>query len=77
MEEEIIEFLTEKLSLSRKTVQGDTVLTDMGVDSMKLLSLLLELENKFGVRVSDRDVETFVTVGDIARMIEEKKAGRK
>ena len=73
MEEKILKYLAEKFSVSAENIQSDTVLTDIGVDSMTLLSSLLELENEFGIKISDRDIESLVTVGDLVQMVSDKK----
>ena len=73
MEEEIRQYLAEKFSISAENIQNDTVLTDIGVDSMTLLSSLLELENEFGIKISDRDIENLVIVGDLIQMVSNKK----
>ena len=73
MEEKILKYLAEKFSVSAENIQSDTVLTDIGVDSMTLLSSLLELENEFGIKISDRDIENLVLVGDLVQMVSDKK----
>ena len=73
MEEKILKYLAEKFSVSAENIQSDTVLTDIGVDSMTLLSSLLELENEFGIKISDRDIENLILVGDLIQMVSDKK----
>lgn len=73
MEEKIIEFLTEKLSIPKDEIKNDAILTDIGVDSVRLLSVLLDFEKEFGVKINDRDIESLTTAGDLIRMVSEKK----
>lgn len=73
MEEKVIDFLAQKLSLSRENITSDTVLADMGADSMALLSMVIEMEEFLGTEFSDREIGSFVTVGDIVRAAEKKE----
>ena len=73
MEEKILKYLAGKFSIPAENIRSDTMLTDIGVDSMTLLSSLLELENEFGIKISDRDIENLVTVGDLIQMVSDKK----
>lgn len=73
MEEKIIEFLTEKLSIPKDEIKNDAILTDIGVDSVRFLSVLLDFEKEFGVKINDRDIESLTTAGDLIRMVSEKK----
>lgn len=74
MEEKIIDFLAAKFSIPKDEITNDAILTDIGVDSMKLLSALLDFEKEFGMKVSDRDIESLTTAGDLIQMVKEKKA---
>lgn len=73
MEEKIIDFLTERFSIPKDEITNDTILTDIGLDSMKLLSTLMDFEKEFGIKISDRDIESLTTVGDLIQMVTEKK----
>ena len=38
---------------------------DLDADSLDLVELIMELEDQFGVKISDEDAENLVTVGDL------------
>jgi len=42
---------------------------DMGIDSPKGLQLLMELEEKFKIEISDDDAARMNTVGDIVKFV--------
>ena len=44
---------------------GMDLVGDLGIDSPKALSLLVELEDALGVEISDEDAARMDTVGDI------------
>lgn len=66
MLDEVREFLAAQLALPAENILGETPLTDLGVDSMKLLLAICEFESAFGVRIPDRRLEELSTVGDLA-----------
>lgn len=41
------------------------LVADLGMDSAKALELLVELEDKLGIEISDEDAARLNTVGDI------------
>ena len=45
---------------------------DLEVDSMMSLEILTELEREFDIRISEKDLADFVTVGDIFNFVKEK-----
>ncbi len=46
------------------------------LDSVKQLTLLIELENRFRIRLDDQDEASLATVGDLVDVIGRKVAGR-
>ena len=48
---------------------------DLGLDSMRLLVLAAEVENRFRVALSPEDDARVRTVGDLARLVEERLGG--
>ena len=47
---------------------------DLGLSSLAAVSLVLSLEDEFGVTVDDDELAGLVTVGDVMRMVREKQA---
>ena len=43
-------------------------------DSLKLLNIVVSLEQEFGIEIDPPDVERMVSVGDILNLVAEKKA---
>ncbi|MFD0049274.1 acyl carrier protein [Actinomycetes bacterium NPDC127524] len=42
---------------------------DLGADSLDVVELVMELEDEFGMEISDEDAEKIVTVGDAVNYI--------
>ena len=48
---------------------------DLGADSLDLVELVMEFEEKFGGEISDEDAQSIKTVQDAVRYIEERMVG--
>ena len=52
------------------SVSLDTsILKDLKVNSARLVDVVLEIEDKFGITVSDEDADKVKTVGDAVKLI--------
>ena len=70
-EMEKIALLEETLDLDEGTLTPDTVLDDVdGYDSMAKLSLIVMMDDEFGVTLTGKDVKAFETVADILKRME-------
>ena len=49
-----------------------TMQDELGADSLDLVDLVMSVEEEFGVKVADEDLENIKTVGDIVNYIEER-----
>lgn len=54
-----------------KAEHGDESLTDLGLDALDLMGIALAVEEEHGVYVSDAEIERWMTVGDVARIVGE------
>ncbi len=46
---------------------------DIGMNSLELMEMVVNLEEEFNVEISDREAMQLVTVGDVIKMLEAKK----
>jgi acyl carrier protein len=68
----VVQILTPfvKNEAALKTVGPDTdILTDLKVNSARLVDVVLAFEDTFGIEVADDDADTVNTVGDAVRLI--------
>jgi acyl carrier protein len=49
---------------------------DLNADSLDLVELIMQLEEEFGVEISDEQAESIVTVGDAFEFIQEHGEGK-
>lgn len=74
MLDEIKEILEEYIDISGEEITENTSFQgELSVNSYELMNIVMALEEKFSVEISDRDVIELQTIGDVIRYIEEQK----
>jgi len=69
-EQEKIALLEETLELDEGALTADTVLADVDeYDSMAKLSLIVMMDDEFGVKLTGDVIKGFETVGDILKLM--------
>ena len=72
--EKVKEIIVETISVDEDKVTMEAKLADdLGADSLDAVELNMALEEAFDISISDEDLMTFVTVGDIVNHIESVK----
>ena len=67
------ELVVDQLGVEEDEVTMEaTMQDDLGADSLDLVDLAMSVEEEFGVKVADEDLENIKTVGDIVNYIEER-----
>jgi acyl carrier protein len=72
IEAQLRDLLVRRLRFDRAaTVDGDASLLDLGLDSTAILSLVVGIEECFGIEIPDRDIalENFSSLWAISRYI--------
>jgi acyl carrier protein len=65
-QDKLIQIIAKRLGLLESTIKpGSSFKDDLGADSLDLVELSMELEDVFGVTVSDEDAVKFLTVQDV------------
>lgn len=73
--DKVKEILVEQLDVEEAKVTMDAeVISDLGADSLDLVDLVMTLEDEFDTEISDEDIESLKTVGDIVKYIDENLA---
>jgi len=64
---EIIEIIAGQLVIDADSIKPESeIIADLKADSLAIVEMLMEIEEKFGVNVPDEDVANLKTVQDIA-----------
>jgi len=78
-EEELLDalrdVLVEKLKVDGAKVQMPASLYDeLGLDSIDLMTAVMAMEERFGIEISDNELEQVTTVGDAVHLLSQKVA---
>ncbi len=65
----IREFLKDRLGVEPETVVSEAQLAELGVDSLMMLELMFEFEDRFGIKLSN-DLKTPRTVGEMVALMD-------
>lgn len=73
IKEKLTNILCENLGLDEYEVsEKKDLVADLGADSLDIVEIMMEIEQEFGVKIDDSELETIKTVGDIVKKLEEK-----
>jgi len=71
--EQVREILVERLDVKEDDVNmGAHLSDDLEADSLDLVELIMDLEERFGVKISDEEAQSITTVGEAVDFISER-----
>ncbi len=68
--EEIKTMFAERMNLEE--VKDNQSLKDLGLDSLDVVEMCLDLEEKYGIQFTTEELTSFKTIGDLFNSIEKK-----
>lgn len=72
MFEKICELLAEKFDADASAMTMETsIKDDLNADSLDVVELMMDLEDNFGIKISDEEAMNLSTIGDIVKYIDE------
>ncbi len=69
--EKLIAIIADHAGEETDNINADTVLTELGIDSLTTVEILMDIEDEFGVSLQAGEIGK--TVGDLVAKIEENK----
>lgn len=75
MREKIKELIADQLCISPDDIADDAdIVVDLGADSLDVVEMLMTLEDEFGIKLKDDQVNKIRSVNAICEIIEKIKA---
>lgn len=71
MYEKLVSFAVKQLELDPSEITPDATFETLGIDSLDVVELIMDLESELGVELEIED-ETITTFGEMAAFIESK-----
>ena len=66
----IQDILVEKFALDRAVLTPDATLDRLGIDSLAVLELLFDIEDRFGLKIKEDTPSTLTTLEDVVVYID-------
>lgn len=72
---EVVAILTPFVKANAGNISKESsILKDLQVNSARLVDIVIEIEDKFGIEVQDDDADSIRTVGDAVSLVMTKQA---
>ncbi len=73
IKEKLRKIIAKEAKIKPEDINDDShILGDLGVDSADMISLLYDIEDEFGVEVSDEEARESTTIQMMANLLKEK-----
>jgi len=73
IEEELKKIIIDQLGVDSSELIPDAKFTDdLGADSLDAVELIMSIEEKFKIEISDKDAEKLAAVGDIVKYLKKR-----
>lgn len=67
----VIALLAHILKISKESIKDESTLDSLGADSLNRVQIIMELEDDFGVEISDDDADKLTTVKSTIEYIQQ------
>lgn len=65
-ESELFDLIAQEAIIDREKLTRDATLEDLGISSLDVISMLFELEEKYGVVIEEGDMPPISTLGEMS-----------
>jgi acyl carrier protein len=71
--ETVLELIAEELKVPRAQIPTDVPLHDLGIDSLRLLELSMNVEERLNITIADEALPTFSGVADLIAFVRARR----
>jgi len=73
IQEDVFAKIAEIKGLDKSVLTPETTFLDVGADSLDMVEFSLDLEQMFGINITDKDIVGIKTIGHAIEFIEKNK----
>lgn len=73
--EQIIEIMESEVDTKFDNVDENTTFDELQLDSLDMVEIIMAIEEKFDIEISDEDGENIKCIGDAVKYVEDKMNG--
>ena len=64
-ENDLLDIIATEAIVERSTLKRDAALTDLGIQSLDVVSVLFEIEERWGVTIDEEDLPRMANLGEV------------
>lgn len=68
--ERLCEIISERFDIEKSSIGEDTTFSELDIDSIDLVDLVMVVEDEYGIEISDEALENVSSVGEVAALVE-------
>ncbi len=72
IQKRVVDVICNYAGIAAESVEVSHTMQDMGLDSLDLVEIVMELEDEFEMEISDEDAEKFTDVNSVVLYITER-----
>ena len=72
IKQKVVLVIKKHLSADEKSIEGASSFEDIGADSLDMVEIIMSLEEKFNIEISDGDAEKITSVDQVVDLIYNK-----
>lgn len=70
MEEKIKKIISDYLIIDSSEISSDQTFADLGLDSLDVVEIFLEVEDEFDIEIGDNDADKIRSVSSLVKFLE-------
>lgn len=70
--EQIIEIMESEMDRKFDNIDENTTFEELQLDSLDMVEIIMDIEEKFDIEISDEDGENIKSIGDAVKYVQDK-----
>ena len=69
----VVAIVAQELKIEANTIKNNSTFADLGADSLDMVQIVMQLEEKFGIEVNDADAENMHVLDDVVDYVQARR----